>query len=31
MVVIIKPNGEKESTVGYMTEEEFEKFLNEKL
>ena len=31
MVVIIKPNGEKESTVGYMTEEEFMNFLNEKL
>ncbi len=31
MVVIIKPNGEKNLTVGYMTEEEFENFLNEKL
>ena len=31
MVVIIKPNGEKESTVGYMTEDEFEEFLNKKL
>ena len=31
MVVIIKPNGEIESTVGYMTEDEFEEFLNKKL
>lgn len=31
MIVIVKPNGEKVSTVGYMTEEQFEEFVNKNI
>lgn len=31
MIVIIKPNGEIVSQVGYMTEQEFEKFVNDNI
>jgi len=31
MIVIVKPNGEKVSTVGYMTEGQFEEFVNKNI
>lgn len=31
MIVIVKPNGEKVSKVGYMTEEQFEEFVNKNI